>query len=149
MSRILLVVSACFLMSACEKERPPHPASSGPPANAEYVAESPVGIIREVISSKDPGAADRFIGRWNSEGGWDGELKEITEDKSGTVLRIYNYESTLIGGGYWILAIVGDNPDVEKGKLVRVQGKIKEVSGATKGPNVIYRIVLEDARIMK
>lgn len=149
MTRFFLALAACCVLSACEKERPPRPASSGPPANAEYLAESPVGIIREVISSKDPGAADRFIGKWNTEGGWDGELKEITEDKSGTVLRIYNYESTLIGGGYWILAIVGDNPDVEKGKLVRVQGKVREVSGGTKGANVIYRIVLEDARIIK
>jgi hypothetical protein len=149
MNRILLVFSACFLLSSCEKERPERPASSGPPANAEYVGESPVGIIRAVVGSKDPAAADEFIGKWNGEGGWDGELKEITEDKSGTVLRIYNYESTLIGGGYWILAIVGDNPDVEKGKLVRVQGKIKEVSGSAKGANMIIRIVLEDARVIK
>ncbi len=144
MLRTLMALTACFFLSSCEKERPPHPASSGPPAGAEFVEEAPAGVI--ALGVKEP---ERFVGKWNPAGGWDGELKEITEDKSGTVLRLYNYESTLVGGGYWILAIVGDNPDVEKGKLCRVQGKIKEISSTTKGPNVIHRIVLEDARVVK
>src|ERR1043165_1292032 len=150
MPRILLSVAAVFLLCACEPERPARRASKGPPANAEYVTDSPVSIIRQVASSKSPAAADEFIGKWNSDQGWDGVVEAITEDKSGTVLRMNVYEATLVGGSYWILAIVGDNPDIEKGKQCRVQGKIREVSSKVMGgANVVHRIVLEDARIVK
>jgi hypothetical protein len=147
MTRTLVAFSAAFLLVACEPERPPHPASQGPPADAQYVIKTPPDIIAEVAKAK--GDASEFIGLWNDARGWDGELVAITEEKSGTALRINNSVAGLAGGNYWIVAIVGDNPDVQTKTLVRVQGRIKEVSTTVKGPNIIHRIVLEDARIIK
>lgn len=142
-----MTLVAALLMVACEPERAPRPASSGPPANAEFVTDSPVAIIQGTAAAK--GDAGDFIGKWNDERGWDGVIEAITEEKSGTVLRMEVYASTLIGGTYWILAIVGDNPGVEKGQNIRVQGKIREVSSKASGPGMVHRIVLEDARVLK
>src|SRR5262245_6646358 len=103
MCRTLLAFATALLLTACEPQRPPRPASKGPPPDAQYVTKSPPDIIAEVAKAK--GDASEFIGLWNDERGWDGELVAITEDKSGTALRINNSVAGLAGGNYWIVAI--------------------------------------------
>lgn len=147
----LAAITLSFLaltLISCEPDRPVVPPSKGPPAGAEFITMDPAAIIMDVASKK--GDASDYIGKWNDERGWDGELMSITNENTGTALRISNSEARLAGGTYWIVAVVGDNPDVETRKLVRVQGRIKDVSSkAMTGANIVHRILLEDARIIK
>ena len=154
---IVIGLLAAGVLYQVTREKPAPPAraaSSGPPADAEYVGDSPLAVLSAGSSGKTPGqrsaAADEFIGKWVPAPGWEGPIEEITQEPKGTALRLLMQEPKIIGGSYWIIAVVGPDHGCKKGDTVRVQGRITDVSMRS-GPalTIINRIVLEDARVLR
>jgi hypothetical protein len=151
------LLAAGVLYQVMNREQPgaaARPSSSGPPANAEYVSDSPLAVLAAGSAGKTAAArsaaADEFIGRWVPEPGWEGPIEEITKESQGVALRLLIHEPKIVGGEYWIIAIVGDDHGCKKGDTVHVQGKIKDISSklVPGTPSIVSRIVLEEARVI-
>jgi hypothetical protein len=131
------------------------PASSGPPAGAQFLPPkcTPLVIMSSVSGAKKADrdeAAAEFIGMWVPEPGWTGEIKEVKVEEDGqTSLRIWmTTPSSFMGGGFWVVALIpGPDPDITTRDNVWVQGVIKNVQVLNDGsPIPMCRIVLEDCR---
>lgn len=156
MERILscALVGVLIMVQACDKSGE---AVTAPPADAQFLpaefdAET---LIRSVVGQSGAAreaAEAAVLGLWIPEPGWEGVVEQVTSEDGGTALRIYNYTTGIIGGGYWIIAIVpGPAPDVAAGDTVRVQGQIDGVgvlvSGASPAP--AHRVILRDTILLK
>lgn len=156
MERVLscALVGVLILVQACDNSGE---AVTAPPPDAQFLpaefdAET---LIRSVVgqsgAARDAAEA-AVLGLWVPEPGWEGVVEQVTGEDGGTALRIYNYTTGIIGGGYWIIAIVpGPAPDVTAGDTVRVQGRIDGagmlVSGASPAP--VHRVILRDTILLK
>jgi hypothetical protein len=149
---VLAAGAAVALQTGSQKPRRPAPAPAGPPADAEYVSEGPQEIIVLCGARRRPGQpdpADEFIGKWAGPQGWDGECRVISTDKGRPMLHLYTVSSTMIGGGYWILAVVGEDHGVKLNDTVRVQGRIAGVATRAAAAEVVSTVRLEDARVVR
>ena len=149
------LLAAGVLYQVMNKQQPaaaPRKSSGGPPPDAEFVTDPPLAIIGAASAGRTPAqqqaSRDQFVGLWVPEPGWEGPVEEITNESSGVALRLLCRAAGVVGGEYWIIAIVGDDHGCKKGDTVHVQGKIREVRTIMSGPSVVHRIVLEDARVL-
>jgi hypothetical protein len=120
----------------------------GPPPDAVYLDVGPSGVLA-AARSKNENALDEVLGRWNAPTGWQGTVEAITTHRGQVALRLIEYDSTLIGGSYTIIAVVGENHGTEKGKTVHVQGRVGSVISKPSSAGMLHQIVLDDARIVK
>ena len=154
---MVVVVLAAGVAYEITRPKPPAPvraSSSGPPANADYVEDSPLGVLAAGGGAKNPvqaqAAKDELIGKWVPDAGWEGNVESITQERTGPALRLQVLDPKIVGGSYWIIALVGDDHGVKVNETVRVQGKIKEVRSIVgPGPTITNRIVLEEARVVQ
>jgi hypothetical protein len=150
----LLAGGVVYELTREKPQAAPRASVSGPPADAEFTDDSPLGIIASVGGAKTPGrasaAADTFIGKWVPASGWEGPIDDITPASHGVALRLLIQEPRIVGGSYWIVAVVGDDHGCKKGDTVRVQGRIADITSKA-GPalTILNRIVLEEAHVVR
>jgi hypothetical protein len=76
-------------------------------------------------------------------------VEAITNESGGRVaLRLRYLASTVIGGEYWVVAIVGPSHGAKLGQTLRVHGRIKDVLFLTGAATVTQSVVLEDVRVI-
>jgi hypothetical protein len=124
------------------------PSHAGPPADALYLDVGPAGVLA-AARSKDTSALDEVLGHWNGPTGWQGAVEAIVTYRGEEALRLTEYDSTVIGGSYTIIAIVGEGHGTSKGKTVHVQGRVASAKAEATRIGMVNQIVLEDARIVK
>lgn len=152
---IVVVVGGALVYDKAKSQAaaPAHQSITAPPSDAEYTDDGPKTIIGAggVAGHGPPQthASDAYLGMWNREP-WEGECVNITDEKQGPALRIEVRDSTVVGGSYFIIAIVGDNHGVTKGETVQVQGRISDVRTVVvpDAASVISRIVLDPAIVV-
>ena len=147
---IVAVAGGIFALKTMEEEpaAAPSKAVAGPPAGAQFTHDSPETIIKELGAAKKgarDSVADSFCGLWVPAAGWEGEV--IAADRSG--FRIRRFDPTLIGGECFVTARCDHNPEVKVGQVVRVQGRIKDVSSKPSVASVSHNIELEQSRVVR
>ncbi len=150
---LVVVGTAVYIQSTGAKPgKPAPPPSSGPPADAEYLDVGPGGVLAAGALKPGPKrdeAMDAVLGKWNGPEGWQGVVEKISSYKGREALILTEYSSTIIGGSYTVIAVVGEDHGTEKGKTVHVQGRVADVVVKAGSVGVLNQIVLEDARIVK
>jgi hypothetical protein len=151
---VLVIVggAAAIIMKTSSESAGPAaeaPVSAIPPANAQYVSDSPADILA-MINGKGKNAASPsdFIGQWNHEEGWEGAVEAITVERGQETLRIQCLTPSMAGGGYWIVAITGEGHGAKIGDTVRVQGCITDVRSIVAAASITNRFVLSPAKIV-
>ncbi len=129
----------------------PVAASAGPKEFVDF--DEPIKALAFVNGQKGPKrdqALSYVVGKYVPEPGWDGTVTGITNESGGRVaLRLQYLSSTVIGGEYWVVAIVGKNHGMKETDPVRVSGRIKDVLFKTGSATVTQSVILEDAQAVK
>jgi hypothetical protein len=91
-----------------------------------------------------------YIGQWVPAEGWAGVAEEVNLQRGGTTIGMYYSSAGMIGGSFWVLALVpSKDTGVQKGDQIVVQGKISEIQIMMAGPSPTYRIILDPTRILE
>lgn len=129
----------------------PVAASTGPIEFVDF--DEPIKAIAFVNGQKGPKrglALAQVVGKYIAAPGWDGTITAVTNESGGRVaLRLQYLSSMVIGGEYWVVAIVGKNHGVKAGDPVRVSGRIKDVVFKAGSASVTQSVILEDATVIK
>jgi hypothetical protein len=156
MSKVLLVVGllavagAVYYVQSLESPPATAAAAAGPPAGAEYFPEPPEVLIGPASTAHvaarrgQPSPVADVIGLWVPESGWEGEVTEIAPDH----IRLRRYSTAVVGGELSIVAQMPRPEGVEKGKIVRVQGRISDVRVKAAVAQVFNVVHLEQARLV-
>ena len=122
-------------------------ASTGPITYTEF--DEPIKAITFVNGQKGPKrdrALAMVVGKHVPAPGWDATITAITSESGGRIaLRMQYFSASVIGGEYWVVAIVGKNHGLKEGDPVKVSGRIKDVLMNTGPASVIQTVILEDA----
>lgn len=133
----------------------PVAAATLPPANAEFLDPETTadGVMLAVSSMRkepDQKAAEAgFVGLWVPAEGWEAEIVDVTEERSGTALRMYVTTGGITGGYYIVAVVAGELDDIRKGDRAAVQGRIDKVEVLPGGAIPIHRIVLNPAKVVR
>lgn len=126
-----------------------------PPPNAVYLepGTEPEFVMHHAIAAsrgQNGNVASEFIGQWVPAEGWAGVAEVVNLQHGATTIGMYYSTAGMIGGGYWVLAVVPTKDSgVQKGDQIVVQGKISEIQIRMAGPTPTYRIILDPTRILE
>jgi hypothetical protein len=151
---VALAAAGAYVVSQNQPQPPARKAFPGPPSGAEFTDDDPRTILAVGATAARRGAgpktasSDDYIGLWNREPGWEGEVVDITSERQGPAIRMEVRDSGVVGGSYFIIAIVGEDHGVSKGEIARVQGRISDVRTIVAAAQATHRIVLDPARVL-
>jgi len=126
-----------------------------PPAGAVFLdaGTEPEHVMHRAIAAnrgKKGSVTSEYIGQWVPPEGWAGVVEEVNLQHGGTTIGMYHSSAGMIGGGFWVLAVVpSTETGLQKGDQIVVQGKISEIQIMAAGPIPTYRIILDPTRILE
>jgi hypothetical protein len=163
---VLMLVVAVFIVGGIAFDKykkaaadTPPPVPSGPveiPADAVFLDpefETASGMISAVVNTRNPAQRERvaaaYTGKWIEPTGWYNGITEVNQTDEGTVLRMYFTTTAVLGGGYWVVAVVAGEHDLTTRDYVRFQGRIDKIEVLHEGSLAqINRIVVRDTKLL-
>jgi len=149
----LLVVDIVAKQDAAAEA--PYTPPPPPPDDADYLTidESARYILGEIAGKRGQAkvAAEAvYLDRWIPDSGWEFVVEQVTKENGGTAIRMYENSSTLIGGGFWIIAVCQSVPEeILRYDTAKFQGRIDAVDVLTGDATPTYRIVVRDCRVLR
>ncbi|MDX2132603.1 MAG: hypothetical protein SFY69_11185 [Planctomycetota bacterium] len=137
------------------KPAPPPPPVE-PPADARILEDDVepgmvVGSIVGVRREADRRAIEAsYVGTWTPNRGWEGEVVDVTDERSGVALRLFYAQGGMLSSGFYVIAVVPANDQgVQKGDVATVQGRISKLEMLETQPLPTFRVVLDPARVLR
>jgi hypothetical protein len=147
-----LVVANAVQKKLSQSTPAPAAASNRPIVELPPDYDEPLKVISLVNTAKGTAreqALAQFVGKCTPKAGWEGTVTSITSESGGrTALRMSYSSSRVIGGEYWVVAIVGKDHGAKQGQTLRVYGRIKDVVFQTGPGSVTQSVVLEDVKVI-
>jgi hypothetical protein len=118
------------------------------------VEQTPLVLVSEVASIRNKDqrkqAGTMYAGVWSPPEGWQGAVKELTQESGGLAIRIFNPTgASTLASGYWLIAITPEPPEgLKAGDVVRFQGQIDRIDEIMNGLVPEFRIVLRNCRVL-
>jgi len=162
LNRLIVVacVPAVVFLGGCDEFEEYGEEAAPPPPDAQYLPEdfdSP-----SEVAGGAPGSLSEigsysagFEGLWVPDEGGEGEVMAVKNEGGGVSSVRMFYQSTRLGGGYWVIAKVpglsgGKYSGLKKEDYVWVQGQVERIDLLEEPSSPpLPRVLLHNARVLK
>jgi hypothetical protein len=163
-NRLIVVTTAAVslasggvILSGCDEFPEYVEPAAPPPADAEYLPEDfdSANELANAAGGDLEAYSANFADLWIPDTGWQGEVSAVRDEGDGVYSVRMFVQSSRLGGGYWIIAMVpglagGQYSGLKKEDYITFQGQIDRIDAIQEPASPpLPRIIVKNARILK
>lgn len=124
------------------------PRSATPPPSASPRTDLAADRVIADSTGRE-GEPELYTDTWIGGSGWSMEVMATNRYQGELLVDMYQTKTSVVGNGYWVRAVVpGVDPELKRGDVATVRGRISVVDRVITGPVPEFRVTLDPAEVI-